>query len=593
VGFFSTTLILFNCSDGSHRIIDKTPFKIGSGSDCDLLIQDPLVLEDHCIIQRKFSTFYLLAPDGGTILWNGVFSAGGELTRDTEHTLVIGAHLFALQASSNAQKWLAGLNSTLWYIYDKTQAQKYGPVAYADLSAALDTFPNGGSQTVLLCRGLSKMGFSAPQVKDRLPQALPEVAPEDYYTGPTSHLDSSPIDTEYGEFTCPVCWLRFNRSDTMNIAVHASLRGDPVLGEEHFQRFLATRFNDRGQALDAMNIPAPEMACPHCRRRLPQGFLDLPHFIFSIVGAPSSGKSYYLSVLVNVLQATLFKHFQASFRDADPAANVILNQMKNQLFSAATPQEAFLAKTELEGAMYEMLPRFGRKVPLPKPFIFNISSLSAQSQDMSVVFYDNAGEHFEPTRNSADSPGAQHITAASGIFFLFDPLHNAAFKKRLVGLNDPQVDARRMDQQDIILAETEVRIKSLLGLDSRERIATPLAVVIGKSDTWGHLLGSHPLESPLRPRQLDIDLVGKNSARIRDLLVEICPSIVANAESISSDVMYFAASPLGCSPVEFTDARGVRLIAPDPRHISPQQVEIPTLWVLSKIAPAIVPTCSA
>ena len=101
--------------------------------------------------------------------------------------------------------------------------------------------------------------------------------------------------------------------------------------------------------------------------------------------------------------------------------------MKIQLFSASTPQEAVLAKTELEGAMYETLPRLGRQVRLPKPFIFNLSHAGDASQDFSVVFYDNAGEHFEPTRNSADSPGAQHIAAASGIFFLFDPLHNTEF----------------------------------------------------------------------------------------------------------------------------------------------------------------------
>jgi hypothetical protein len=363
-----------------------------------------------------------------------------------------------------------------------------------------------------------------------------------------------------------------------------------MLGEEHLQRFHATRFNDRGQAVDAMNIPAPDLACPHCRRKLPQGFLDMPHLIFSIVGAPSSGKSYYLSVLVKILPSALFKDFGITFRDADPSANVILNQMKTQLFSASTPEEAFLAKTELEGAMYETLPRLGRKVPLPKPFIFNLSNPRDQAQDFSVVFYDNAGEHFEPTRNSADSPGAQHIAAASGIFFLFDPLHNAEFKRRLAGLRDPQVDSRRMDQQDIILAETEVRIKSLLGLDARQKIATPFAVIAGKSDTWLHLLGEAPLESPVRDRRLDLSIVARNSARVRSLLLEICPAIVANAEAVSSDVMYFAASPLGCSPVEFTDARGVKLIGPDPQRLNPQHAEIPTLWVLSRVAPSIVPS---
>ena len=202
-----------------------------------------------------------------------------------------------------------------------------------------------------------------------------------------------------------------------------------MLGEEHMLRFLATRFNDRGQPLDAFGMAAPEHACPHCRRRLPPSFLDEPHHIFSVVGAPSSGKSYYLSVLVKILQSTLFKRFTATFRDASPSDNVVLNDMKTHLFSASTPEDAYLAKTELEGALYETLPRQGRQVRLPKPFVFRVSRKDDSDEGFSLVFYDNAGEHFEPGRNSADSPGAQHIALASGVFFLFDPPCNPEFRQ--------------------------------------------------------------------------------------------------------------------------------------------------------------------
>ncbi len=586
MGVATPALILFDCVSGGHRVVDKTPFKIGGGADCDWRIDDPNVPEEHCVIQRKGKAYFLLATTAaGEILLDGVSSTGGELEPHADHTLAIGRHLFAMRASSDPEGWLRGLKHTEWFIYDKEEQKKYGPIGFSILANALEHREDKGTSSIVLCRGLTSMGFHAEHVLRWLPRSEPIASrPESHHNG----SEPTQINIEYGEFTCPVCWLKFDRGDVMNIAVHASLRGDPILGEEHLQRFHATRFNDRGQALDAMNIPASDMACPHCRRKLPPGFLDMPHLIFSIVGAPSSGKSYYLSVLVKILQNTLFQNFGVTFRDADPSANVILNQMKTQLFSASTPQDALLAKTELEGAMYETLPRLGRKVPLPKPFIFNLSNPRDQTQDFSVVFYDNAGEHFEPTRNSAESPGAQHIAAASGIFFLFDPLHNAEFKKRLTGLNDPQIEHKRMDQQDIILAETEVRIKSLLGLDARQKIATPLAVIVGKSDTWAHLLGE-PVESPLCDGKLDVSLVTRNSMRVRSLLLEICPAIVANAEAISSEVMYFAASPLGCSPVEFTDARGVKMIGPDPQRLNPRHVEIPTLWVLSRVAPSIVP----
>ena len=152
------------------------------------------------------------------------------------------------------------------------------------------------------------------------------------------------------------------------------------------------------------------------------------------------------------------------------------------------------------------------------------------------------------------------------------------------------MDSRRVDQQDIILAETEVRIKSLLGLDSRQRIATPLAVIVGKSDTWLRLLGDRQIQWPVQDGRLDLQIVQQNSDIVRKLLLDLCPAIVANAEAISSEVMYFAASPLGCSPVEFTDSRGNTMIGPDPLKLDPQHVEVPTLWVLSRVVPAMVPS---
>jgi len=69
-------------------------------------------------------------------------------------------------------------------------------------------------------------------------------------------------DVAQGKFTCPVCWLRFDAGNIMHIAVHDSLRGDPLLGEDAQQRFLATRFNNAGQALDAMSLPSSETAEP-------------------------------------------------------------------------------------------------------------------------------------------------------------------------------------------------------------------------------------------------------------------------------------------------------------------------------------------
>ena len=141
----------------------------------------------------------------------------------------------------------------------------------------------------------------------------------------------------------------------------------------------------------------------------------------------------------------------------------------------------------------------------------------------------------------------------------------------------------------MILAETEVRVKNLLGMDTKQRISTPLAVIVGKCDTWIDLIGRDKIQNPIENGCLNLGKIEENSKLIRDFLLRICPAIVSNAESISSEVMYFAVSPLGCSPVEFTDSRGVKLIGPNPKNLNPMFVEVPTLWVLSRIEATLIP----
>lgn len=587
----SSLLCILDCLSGARAVVAKSPFIIGSAPNADFRISHATCPPVLCSVDTQGSAYEVKINPNFHAIVDGSASDRIVIERDQEHSLAVNNQLFTFRHFQGYEAWGKKNDSPAWYVYDRHTQKWTGKLSPAELVSHLAGFTEQHwSDLVVLPEGMELLGFYPHHLQSILGlRCKAEEAP-----APT--MSEAPlieeINSEYGEFTCPICWFKFDRGDCMNIAVHADLRGDSELGEDHMQRFYATNFNDRGQALDAMGMTTRDLACPHCRKKLPTGFLDMKNHIFSIVGAPSSGKSYYLSVLVKMLQASLFRNFEVSFRDADPSQNVILTQMKTQLFSAATPQDAALAKTELEGSLYETLPRQGRKVRLPRPFVFRLSPMTSDREGFSVVFYDNAGEHFEPTRDSADSPGAQHIAVASGIFFLFDPLYNNDFRQRLAGVADPQMEKQKLDQQDVILAESEVRIKSLLGMDARDRINTPLAVMVGKCDTWEHLLGEPPLLPIISEGKVSSNNIRANSKRIRTLLMGICPEIVSNAEAISSNVAFFAISPLGCSPVTFIDRNGAEHIGPDPKQIKPRYAEDPTLWVLSQIAPNFVPSQS-
>ena len=89
-----------------------------------------------------------------------------------------------------------------------------------------------------------------------------------------------------------------------------------------------------------------------------------------------------------------------------------------------------------------------------------------------------------------------------------------------------------------------------------------------------------------RLTSLDQSIVDANSERIRSIMMEISPAVIASAEKISQHVRYFPVSCFGHNAVG--EAQGE--IGPDPKQLAPYMVEIPVLWMLSLLLPGYVPT---
>jgi hypothetical protein len=599
-GLFKPKLAIRNVLTGKEAVFTEFPVYVGgTGAHFEVEEGDRALLE---ISEQE--KHLVVAPLGETMLAGGVEKQERVVTEEEQFTIVCGGHFLIVTYSKKAPEILKKLAKDSWRIVDGegnvlagpfkiTSAGDFVPKVFTEQPDAIfhqTSCPSG----LYLGTVMQLLNLPAYETPVSAGQHLATYPLEDTHTPAPVGIPTPQIDR--GEFTCPHCWLKFSLGDVMHVAAHKSLQGDNLLGEEQMLRFLASSFNDKGQALDAMGSPCTDLACPHCHWKLPPGFLNLKPKILSIVGAPSSGKSYYLSVLVKMLEKTLYKNFGIAFYDADPSENSQLTQMKNRLFSGATAAEAQLSKTALEGDMYVEVSRLGRKVRMPKPFIFTVSPVNDSDRATSIVFYDNAGEHFEPGANKADSPGAQHIAAAEGIFFLFDPTYNLEFRRILSSkTTDPQIKDRRFDQQETLLAEMNSRVKGLMGIDFREKITKPLALLVGKCDVWQDLIGREHLKNAVVDGKLDLDVIRKLSDLVREKLLEITPAIVANAESISDNVMYFPVSSFGCSPdLLGTDPdSGHPILSPDPNKISPILVEIPTLWVLSQLNCDLVPTGEA
>lgn len=562
-------LALVDCADASYSVASKFPALIGGQEDCSLKIDGADFKFEVSAEKSGGLTAKLL--ERGILLVNGI-EPTDSFDVDAVCTLQFGERLFYLISDKDAFERAKRMDVSKWLVF------------YAENGRIEDEVPFGRIKSSVLNRGLDGTGIAICPKGFETGFMFSSV----FKTGNASETLSVPLLPESAQaVTCPLCWLKFDVGDAMSIAVHESLRGDPILGSDEMLRFLPTSFNEDGVPLDPAGMPAPDVACPHCRRRLPPGYLELDNRIFSIVGAPSAGKSYYLSVLIKELQGSLYRNFGITLKDLDPSGNVLLTQMKNRLFSAKRPEDAILAKTALEGAMYERYPRFGKMVALPKPFTYSLSEDG--KPETSIIFYDNAGEHFEPGLDIEESPGAMHVASSSAIFFLFDPVSNRNFK-RLIGQHpDPQLNiGGRIDQQDTILSEMEVRIKRILSVEPSKRIDTPIAIILGKCDIWRNILKEN-LENPIKDGYLDLSIVDSNSEKLRRFMLSIDPSIPSGAQTISSNVRFFALSALGHSPEMLTLGECAGKIAPIPEKLNPIDVDIPTIWALSQTT-NLIPT---
>lgn len=589
-GFSRPHLSLVDCLHGQVLELTTFPAKLGHTPDAAWKATSLPVGQSGCLIEESDQGFRLTPETPGGLRYNGVAVTSACGVPPGLTLLQIGRDLIALAVGEEEQEKIRHVHANDWRLFSVADGHIEGTARFRDLPELVRQRGLTPSLFAAAPVGLER-GFFLAQIFEVLGVNLP---------APVAAGEAPVLDGSRGEYTCPTCWLKFDAGDTMNIAAHDSLRGDPILGEDARLRFFPTRFNDLGQALDPLGLPSADLACPHCRRRLPPGFLEVPQFIFSIVGAPSAGKTYYLSILLKMLQQTLYTQFGLVLKDGDPTGNILLNQMKNRLFSASKPEDAVLAKTALEGAMYERLPRYGKMVALPHPFAFALGRAvqragvapddSDHATDCSLIFYDNAGEHFEPGVDVEDSPGALHVASSATIFFLFDPTSNFAFRKILTGSNDPQLSQNtRLDQQDSIMAEMEIRVKRMLALEADRKIDVPLAVLVGKCDVWKHLIPWQEFKNPLQNGRVDHAIIDANSARLREFMIRVDPTIVAHAEGLARTVRFFPVSAFGHSPAKITAGASAGLLAPDPQRLEPIFLEIPTLWALSRLMPQLVP----
>lgn len=396
------------------------------------------------------------------------------------------------------------------------------------------------------------------------------------------------------EVTCPSCWHKFPPEDVLFVSRHPDWIGDPMHGPEAPLRFRPMIFSINGNAIDPGGVECRDIACPRCACIMPRAMLEIPSIFFSIVGAPSAGKSFFLASLTWSLRSRSLQH-GLQFSDGEASMNAELHHYEERLFLNPDQQTLVtLDKTQEAGRqLYQSVLIDGRTQLLPRSFSFIISPSSENHDDVRVLLlYDNAGESFL-TANERGADVTQHLSCSEALLVLFDPLLDVRFRQAMlqqgVGTADPALTKTRNIRQDTIINEMASRVRRFRGWPSAKRSEQPVIVILPKADTWSAIVGIDLDCEPIHdaaPATLDMASVERVSCEVRSLLLRVTPEIVNAVESFSSKAYYLPVSATGGSPVEFPGRPGV--FGFRPADLKPKWVLVPLYLALAESAPHLV-----
>ena len=398
---------------------------------------------------------------------------------------------------------------------------------------------------------------------------------------------------------CPSCRVSFAPSEVLFVAEDARLVGDPVAGPAQQLRFLPTRFDVGGAALDPEGARCTRVACPRCRIEFPRAMIELPSAFISVVGAPGCGKSHLLAAMTWGLRRERARA-GACMVDTEPKLNARLHRDENILFGAPDSNEIVrLAKTEISGdaLLYRAVRVKGKEETLPLPLIFTLhtgaqalgelanSELANSELEMAipmkheaslVVLYDNAGEHFLPGADESTQPVTRHLSQSRAILFVFDPTQDPRFRAA-VGMSE---NGGTNIRQDLVLTETFTRVRHHRSRHAADDLDVPLILVLSKADAWSKAVNIDLSVDPYLPSGgLDFAALKKMDHALRPLLEGACPEFMTAVRAASSRVLIVPCSALGpCATADVGADVGADIGAGVTRGVGVRPSQIRPQW---------------
>ncbi|MBE6522796.1 MAG: zinc ribbon domain-containing protein [Thermoplasmata archaeon] len=335
---------------------------------------------------------------------------------------------------------------------------------------------------------------------------------------------------------------------------------DAIIAKQHIIR------NPSGFC-DVCRRPVYLRVCPTCHNMIPPGAEEEGNKIFVILGPKGVGKSHYIAVLINQLKNVISTEFHGVLNAANDSTTIKYRDVYYH--------RLFEEKRKLQPTL-----SFGSSPDAHEPLIFFLRILNGDKpQVFTFAFFDTAGEDLVSTNRMMQVNLNAFISLASGIVYLVDPMQVKYINQRIHVDNKPNVGPSATD----ILNNICQIIRNNKKLKSKDKIDIPIAVSLTKSDVLMKIpeneeeskvlfgLGSS-LHIPREYGKYDAENFAQIDAELEEYIRRtVGPEFLQLVRSFK-DYAFFAVSALGCNPTGSTLPRGV----------SPQRVEDPFLWLLSR-----------
>lgn len=391
---------------------------------------------------------------------------------------------------------------------------------------------------------------------------------------------------------CPHCWAEFQPAQVRFISEHEALRGDPVLGGAERLRYLPSRFDAKGRAIDPLGATCTRMACVRCHLELPPALVEVPQTMLSVVGAPACGKSVMLAAASFSLRSGLVVD-GLDFLDADTSLNDLTVELESSLFRSTTPDRpAMIAKTDLSGRLYRSFRSEDGFWTAPKPQLFELKRGAARRM---LCLYDNAGEHFLPGRENPQEPVTRHLAVSRALVFVVDPTQDQRVVERLGGreaVASMGGGGSAEQRQDLVLIEAANRVRRLRALSSSDPLPFRIVLALAKADIWA-TAASPELSACFARTDGRASVAMPDGATLAEahractrFLTECMPELLATARALDPKFRVVPFSGLGRAPSRGSQGSGLAIRPQDVRPVWPAA---PLVVAIAEAEPGMFP----